>query len=610
MDPRGPVATEPPPPESPDVVELPPSWSKPVVPVDATVVAESSRTNGAVLADRVSNYLGSMRAKRAQDGMHVADSELAALFFSFDGDSNGYLDRQELVDALDKLGYPLTTEHASALFDRHCTTSVGAAEVDGVKVDGFKVIVSTLGGIRPEPGLKDAMDLFAKYDEDDSGFIDKEEFKSLAREIKTTSDRRKVLQIASAVVGSLVVARSSDEYQWAQKTFRPLYIENRAEESQAKIFPTAMLSSDVDAAIAKTLEKRGFNARNTLFAHSVCSDEVNHQAEQLTDLMVDRWGEGFALGGLAGLPFAGKSGFRAYLHHVPDNGKLLVMFAPHVGIDGEGRIGALQRVGQNAVSKACGAAIGAFKAIGVQTATRLDNLNGNVLSIPERGGVRTNLPFAFPRSARAPSDCRAQRMPCRAPCGTRVACTRRSLVRAACSRATQDNEEFDPQIQQIVKLLKPKIEGIEDSANDIGFVTYQMYGIVRDLLDSCINETPDVWEWTNEVAIVSTATLGPCPPPAVPRAHQVMDPCVPRAPRALQVGGIIINRKNGGDFSQPLSLESRTQNARPTNLYEETFGKRPDLLPILGSNSVAAQVYGPEKLASLSRSLRGQVPSL
>ena len=38
--------------------------------------------------------------------------------------------------------------------------------------------------------------------------------------------------------------------------------------------------------------------------------------------MVKRWGEGFALGGLGGLPFAGKSGFRAYLHHVPDSGEL------------------------------------------------------------------------------------------------------------------------------------------------------------------------------------------------------------------------------------------------------------------------------------------------
>ena len=75
--------------------------------------------------------------------------------------------------------------------------------------------------------------------------------------------------------------------------------------------------------------------------------------------MVSRWQEGFSLGGLGGLPFAGKSGFRAFLHHVPDSGRLLVLFAPHGGIDAEGRVGALQRDGQVEVSKACGAAVGA-----------------------------------------------------------------------------------------------------------------------------------------------------------------------------------------------------------------------------------------------------------
>ena len=94
-----------------------------------------------------------------------------------------------------------------------------------------------------------------------------------------------------------------------------------------------------------------------------CRLQVNNKDEQLVDLMVSRWGEGFSLGGLGGLPFAGKSGFRAYLHHVPDSGRLLVLFAPHVGIDSEGRIGALQRDGQTEVSKACGAAVGAYKAI-------------------------------------------------------------------------------------------------------------------------------------------------------------------------------------------------------------------------------------------------------
>ena len=95
----------------------------------------------------------------------------------------------------------------------------------------------------------------------------------------------------------------------------------------------------------------------------MCSDEVNNAPEQLLTLIVRRWEEGFSLGGLVGVPFAGKSGFQAYLHHVPDNGKLLIMFAPHVGVDANGKIGALQRDGQVKVSSACGAAVGAYKAL-------------------------------------------------------------------------------------------------------------------------------------------------------------------------------------------------------------------------------------------------------
>ena len=80
------------------------------------------------------------------------------------------------------------------------------------------------------------------------------------------------------------------------------------------------------------------------------------------------------LGGLGGIPFAGKSGFGAYLHHVPDSGKLLVFFAPHVGIDSQGKIGSLQRDGQATVSSACGAAIGAYKALQTKKSTPEDPL--------------------------------------------------------------------------------------------------------------------------------------------------------------------------------------------------------------------------------------------
>jgi len=200
------------------------------------------------------------------------------------------------------------------------------------------------------------------------------------------------------------------------------------------------------------------------------------------------------------------------------------MFAPHVGVDADGRIGALQREGQSAVSKACGAAIGAFKAIGKQNAERAA-AGGNVLAIVD-------------------------------------------------DKKADAYDEFDPEIQQIVSLLKPKLDGIERSANDVGFVTYQMYGIVRDLVNACIRDTPDVWEWTDEVALV---------------------------------GGIIINRKTGGDFFQPLSFETRTKD-KTTDLYQDAFGNRPDLGPVLGASSIAAEIYGSEKLESVSAALRAQLP--
>lgn len=89
-----------------------------------------------------------------------------------------------------------------------------------------------------------------------------------------------------------IVADYSQEYQWAQKNFRGLYIEEKAEEAQDVAFPTALLSGDLDEAIANTLYKRGFTPENTILAHSVCSDEVNNKDEQLVALMVNRWQEG------------------------------------------------------------------------------------------------------------------------------------------------------------------------------------------------------------------------------------------------------------------------------------------------------------------------------
>lgn len=341
-------------------------------------------------------------------------------------------------------------------------------------------------------------ELFSKFDTTNSGTINKEEFRAVAKKMKKENSRREVISVATAMASSIFVVTQSNTFQFGQKKLRTNYLEEDAELAQKRLFPTAILSGDLDKAVFKTLGTRGFTPENTLFGHSVCSDEINNRKEQLIPLMINRWQEGFSLGGLGGLPFAGKSGFGAYLHHVPDNGKLLIMFAPHVGIDSDGNVGGLQRDGQAKVSTACGAAIGAYKT--------LQNRKKNP----------------------APED------PLKLL----------DIVRP------EYTDQFDPQLDQIVKLLAPRLGGIEDSEDSVAFVTYQMYGMIRELITACITQTSDTFDFASEVAVI---------------------------------GGVMINRRKGGDFFQPLSFETARKGEAPVDLFEETFGERPNLVSVLGS---------------------------
>jgi len=112
--------------------------------------------------------------------------------------------------------------------------------------------------------------------------------------------------------------------------------------AQKKCFPTALRNADFESKLFTALSTNAsskFDARNTLLATSFCPDEINGA---FSDSLVKRYGESFPLGGLAGVPFVGASGMDAFLHHVPDggvDGKVLMVFAPHVGIDDEGKLG-------------------------------------------------------------------------------------------------------------------------------------------------------------------------------------------------------------------------------------------------------------------------------
>jgi len=114
-----------------------------------------------------------------------------------------------------------------------------------------------------------------------------------------------------------------------------------------KFFPGAMKGHDVDESIFCMLTAEGFTDDNTLYADCSCPDEINHDdpEEDITSLMTKRWGEIFPLAGLAGFPFTGKTGWGAFSAHVPKDGHILVLYAPHVGVDSNGKVGSITRDG-------------------------------------------------------------------------------------------------------------------------------------------------------------------------------------------------------------------------------------------------------------------------
>lgn len=121
-------------------------------------------------------------------------------------------------------------------------------------------------------------------------------------------------------------------------------------------FPGAISNKELEIKTVGLLAERGFHDDNTLLATSLCCDEL---ARRLEDDFGRVYGNNFTLGGLAGFPFAGITGFGAMVSHVPDNGYCLIIQGPHVGICQNGVIGKVERKNIALVDNCCGSAIAA-----------------------------------------------------------------------------------------------------------------------------------------------------------------------------------------------------------------------------------------------------------
>ena len=117
-------------------------------------------------------------------------------------------------------------------------------------------------------------------------------------------------------------------------------------------YPGAMYYHEVAERYVDLLEKQvGGDRESTLIAKSRCSDDANAAWPVFTNVFKGP----FQLGGLSGLPFAGKTGMTAYAHHIPNDGTALIFYGPHIGINAQGTIGKMRRPGQSNDSSCCGA---------------------------------------------------------------------------------------------------------------------------------------------------------------------------------------------------------------------------------------------------------------
>ena len=121
-------------------------------------------------------------------------------------------------------------------------------------------------------------------------------------------------------------------------------------------FPGALDNRALVTKVVEALDSKGYTGANTLLATSLCCDEL---ARQLEDDFNGIYGNNFNLGGLAGFPFAGNTGFGAMAAHIPDDGYCLIAYGPHVGITADGTVGKVERSGISLVDTCCGSAVAA-----------------------------------------------------------------------------------------------------------------------------------------------------------------------------------------------------------------------------------------------------------
>jgi hypothetical protein len=122
-------------------------------------------------------------------------------------------------------------------------------------------------------------------------------------------------------------------------------------------YPEAIVTKDVLVKYMGKILDENIHSSKVLLATSLCSDDINSKSTGFFNVFFGP----FCMGGLAGIPFAGKTGMVAFAHHIPDDGAGFIFYGPHVGITLDAELGKLYRPRIERKGESCGALMLALK---------------------------------------------------------------------------------------------------------------------------------------------------------------------------------------------------------------------------------------------------------
>eukprot|EP00929_Paragymnodinium_shiwhaense_P028561 TRINITY_DN16532_c0_g2_i1.p1 TRINITY_DN16532_c0_g2~~TRINITY_DN16532_c0_g2_i1.p1 ORF type:complete len:317 (+),score=59.39 TRINITY_DN16532_c0_g2_i1:177-1127(+) len=161
---------------------------------------------------------------------------------------------------------------------------------------------------------------------------------------------KSVWQTQGALLASVGSERASAVFSWLSWAPEP---GSKMHKSLSEHYAGALPDIVVVERVKEALSLYGLSKKNTIYAESICADELCHEPHQLSDLLTTHWSNVFTMGGLGGLAHGGPVALGAFKGHVPDGGNMMILYGPHVGMEEDGTIGVVLRPGQHNDTVTC-----------------------------------------------------------------------------------------------------------------------------------------------------------------------------------------------------------------------------------------------------------------